>query len=66
MEPKDAATLRIRKLRKKLRQIEHLEGLDRDLTDEELNKVNKLYNRCLNHSQRTAENIVMVQAHLQV
>ena len=44
MEPKDAATLRIRKLRKKLRQIEHLEGLDRDLTDEELSKVKNYFN----------------------
>jgi hypothetical protein len=29
----------IRKLRKKLRQIEHLEEIDRDLTDEEVAKV---------------------------
>ena len=31
----------IRKLRKKLRQIEHLEGLDRELNDEEEAKVEK-------------------------
>ena len=33
------AALEIRKVRKKLRQIENLERHDRDLTDEELNKV---------------------------
>ena len=29
----------VRKLRKKLRQIEHLESCERDLNDEELDKV---------------------------
>lgn len=33
------AALELRKIRKKIRQIENLESLDRDLTDEELNKV---------------------------
>ncbi|CAC5392953.1 unnamed protein product [Mytilus coruscus] len=33
------AALEIRKIRKKIRQIENLESLDRDLTDEELNKI---------------------------
>ncbi|XP_076086696.1 uncharacterized protein LOC143057292 [Mytilus galloprovincialis] len=33
------AALELRKIRKKIRQIENLESLDRDLTDEELNKI---------------------------
>lgn len=35
----DAKSTQIRKIRKKLRQIEHLEQVDRDLTEEEYSKV---------------------------
>ncbi|KAK3104936.1 hypothetical protein FSP39_013481 [Pinctada imbricata] len=41
MSARTSAALEIRKLRKKLRQIENLERKDRDLTDEELIKITK-------------------------
>lgn len=40
----------IRKFRKKLRQIENLERLDRDLTEEEIEKVKQERNASLNIS----------------
>lgn len=42
MQMADKKSIEIRKLRKKLRQIEHLEQVDRDLTEEEYSKVIKL------------------------